>query len=107
MAKWHGVIGFAESEETAPGVWTKKVVERNYYGDIIESNRQFQTADQLNDNINFTNIVSIVADPFANMNQGSMLYIDILDTKWKISKVSYGRPRLLLTTGGVYNGEQA
>lgn len=32
MAKFYGVIGYAVTEETKPGVWTEKIVERMYYG---------------------------------------------------------------------------
>ena len=35
MAKFYGVIGYAETLETSPGVWTEQITERNYYGDLI------------------------------------------------------------------------
>ena len=34
MAKFFGKIGFANTEETSPGIWSG-VVERPYYGDVI------------------------------------------------------------------------
>ena len=33
MAKFYGVIGYAVTEETKPGVWAEKIIERMYYGD--------------------------------------------------------------------------
>ena len=107
MAKWFGAIGFAETVETVPGVSVEKIVERNYYGDLIRNKRLLQNAGQVNDNINVANEISIVADPFANNNFHSMRYAEFMGAKWKISNVEVQYPRLILTTGGVYNGEQA
>ena len=56
-------------------------------------------------NINVANEISIVADPFANQNFHTMLYVEFMGTKWKITNVEVKRPRLTLTLGGVYNGE--
>ena len=105
MAKFYGSIGFTETEETSPGIYSEQVNERNYYGDIIRNVRSLQTADQLNDNINISNIISIIADPYANDHSHSMKYATWQGTKWKISSVEVQYPRLLLTLGGVYHGE--
>lgn len=107
MAKWYGVIGFAEQTETAPGVWEEKITERSYYGDVGRNTRRLQAADQLNDDINISNEISIVADPFANQNFHKMRYIEFMGTKWKIPSVEVKYPRLILTVGGVWNGQQA
>lgn len=104
MAKFYGTIGFADTVETAPGVWTEQIVERNYFGDIIRNTRRLQSSDQLNDDINISNEFSIVADPYANNNFHSMRYIEFMGAKWKITNVEDRYPRLILTVGGVYNG---
>ena len=104
MAKFYGKTGFADTVETAPGVWTEQIVERNYFGDIIRNTRRLQSSDQLNDNINISNEFSIVADPYANNNFHSMRYIEFMGAKWKITNVEDRYPRLILTVGGVYNG---
>ena len=102
--KWCGVIGFGETVETKPGVWQDKIVERKYYGDVIRNTRMLQNASQVNDNLNISNSISIVADPYANNNMYSMRYIEFQGAKWKITNVEVQRPRLILTVGGVYNG---
>ena len=107
MAKWYGVIGYAETVETKPGVWKEQITERSYYGDLIRNTRRLQSADKLNDDINIANEISIVADPFANQNFHAMRYVEFMGTKWKISMVEVQYPRLILTVGGVYNGKQA
>lgn len=103
MAKFYGVIGFAETVETSPGVWKEQITEHNYFGDVGRNTRQLQTTDQVNDNINIANEISIVADPYANENFHTMRYIEFMGAKWKITKVEVQRPRLILTVGGLYN----
>ena len=104
MAKWYGVIGYDETLETRPGVWVNQITERNYYGDVIRNSRRLQTANQLNDNINISNEISIVADPYAKQNFHAMRYVEFMGTKWKIENITVQYPRLILSLGGVYNG---
>lgn len=104
MGKWFGKIGYAVTEETTPGVWVEQITERNYYGDIIRNTRRLQTSDKLNDDINVSNEISIVADPFARDNFHAMRYIEFMGTRWKVSSVEVQYPRLILSLGGVYNG---
>ena len=105
MAKFYGAIGYAEMIETAPGVIREKITERNYYGELIRNSRGLQAGNQLNDDISIANEISILADPYANQNFHSMRYIEFMGTKWKIRNVEVRFPRLILTTGGVYNGK--
>ena len=52
MSKFYGSIGYAVIEEIRPGVWGEKITVRNYYGDVIRNTRQYQSSDNLNDNLN-------------------------------------------------------
>ena len=106
MAKFYGSIGYAETVETKPGVWTEQITERKYYGDITRNARRLQTSGQLNDDINVSNEISIVADPFANQNFQSMKYITFMGSKWEITNVELQYPRMILTIGGIYNGPE-
>lgn len=103
MAKWFGKIGYAVTEETVPGVWKESITEREYYGDLIRNTRRLQSANQVNDNIDVSNEISIVADPYANENFHSMRYVEFMGTRWKINSVDVQYPRLTLSLGGVYN----
>lgn len=105
MAKFYGKIGYASTVETKPGVYEEQIVERFYYGDLIRNTRRLQSADQVNDDINISNEISIVADPYATNNFHTMRYAVFMGTKWKISNVEVSYPRLILTLGGVYNGQ--
>lgn len=107
MAKYYGVIGYAETIETAPGVYEEQITERNYYGELVRNTRRLQTSDQVNDNINIANEISIIADPFATQNFHAMRYIEFMGAKWKITNVEVRYPRLILTIGGLYNGDES
>lgn len=106
MAKFYGEIGYAKIVETEPGVWEEQIVKRNYYGDIIRNARSLQASDNVNDNINISNEISIVADPYANENFHSMRYVYFMGAKWKITSVEVKYPRLILSIGGLYNNVQ-
>lgn len=109
--KWYGKIGYSETKEKTDsdgkgtGVWVGVITERYYYGDVTKhySNRQ---SSGVNDNINISNSISIVADPYANQNFRNMRYIEFEGARWNITSVEVQYPRLFLTIGGVYNGEQ-
>lgn len=105
MAKFYGEIGYITTVEQRPGVWVPKITERLYKGELIRNTKKLQGVDKVNDDINIANDISILADPFAYENFHSMWYVKFMGTKWKITGVEVQYPRLLLTLGGVYNGE--
>lgn len=107
MAKFYGSVGYADTVETTPGVWEEGITERMYFGDLTRNTRRLQSSDTLNDDINVANEISIVADPFANQNFHKMRYVSFMGSKWKITNVEVQYPRLILTIGGVYNGQTA
>lgn len=106
--RYYGKIGYVETQETSPGVWTEsKVTERFYTGDILRNTRRRDSGEHLNDDINVSNEISIVADSFAKKNFQFLRYAEWMGTLWKITNVDVQPPRLVLSLGGVYNGEQA
>lgn len=104
MAKFYGNIGFAETVETEPGVWVEEMTVRPYYGDLVRNTRRLENSGGVNDNVNISNDISIIADPYANHNFHSIRYIEFMGAKWKVSNIDVQYPRLILTIGGVYNG---
>lgn len=106
MAKFYGSIGYAETVETSQGIWEEIITERTYVGDVIRNTRRLQSSDNLNDDINVSNEISIVADAFANQNFFSIRYAEFMGARWKVSNVEVKHPRLILTLGGLYNVQQ-
>lgn len=105
MGKWFGKIGYCETIETSPGVWTEQITEREYYGDLLKVSKKTQSSENLNDNITISNQISIVADPFANESLRLIGYVTFMGTKWKVTNAEVQYPRIILTMGGVYNGQ--
>lgn len=108
MSKFHGKIGFSFSEEVRPGVWTNKIVEKEYYGDVIKNVRRWDKSENLNDDFTVDNSISIVANSFLNENAYAMKYVKWMGTIWRIASINnIEYPRLTINLGGVYNGEVA
>lgn len=107
MAKYYGVIGYASSEETEPGIWEESITERKAVGDMLENLRSLENSGGVNDNINISNRISIVADPYAIQNFHTMRYATYLGTKWKIKSINVNYPRLVLSLGGVWNENES
>jgi hypothetical protein len=104
MPKYFGKVGFAESVETAPGIWEDRIVERSFYGDVVRDLRRLQNHTKLNDDITITNSFSIVADKYAYANFHKIRYLEYMGTKWKVESVDASTPpRLTLDVGAVYN----
>ena len=107
MAKYYGRIGFAVTIEDPvdSGIWVEKITKRLYSGDVLNNTRRIELSDNVNADLNISNRISIIADPYAKLNFHSMRYAEYLGTKWRISSVEVSFPRLILNLGGEYNGE--
>lgn len=103
--KWYGAIGFVKAVEDNPGVWIEQVIEKKYRGDLIRNSRRLQSGEKVNDDINISNSISIVADPYIRENFHAIRYADFMGSKWKITDIEVSYPRLTLTLGGLYHGE--
>ncbi len=107
MAKFHGMIGYIESEETAPGVHSNNIREHSCNGDILRNYKRWETGEVVNNGLTIDNRFSIITDEFILGNTHKMRYLKIGDTAWKITSFEIQRPRIILMVGGVYDGIQA
>lgn len=106
MAKFFGKLGFMETRETDPGVWEEMIIERDYYGDILQITKKWSSnSDQENDDLQVDNKFSILADSFAYENLHRLRYLVWYGTRWKIKTLEVQYPRLTVYIGGVYNGD--
>lgn len=104
MARFCGIVGFVYDEESVPGVFVQKPIERTYYGDAQTIRHDWQQTDTLNDNLNVGHRISVIADEFAYGHFSAMRYVRWMGTNWRIRSAEVQRPRIILTLGGVYNG---
>lgn len=107
MNRYYGKIGFYVTEETKPGVWMEHFIERYYYGEISKFSRRSDTPKKVNDDLSISNIISIIADPYAVNHFFAMKYLEFSGALWKITNVEVQSPRLILTLGGLWQNEQA
>lgn len=106
MALFYGPIGFVETVEdpAGSGIWIEVPVEKNYRGEIQRNTKRWDSGDKINPNLNISNSISILADPYVSNHLNAIRYIKWLGGYWEITSVDVEFPRLLLSIGGVYNG---
>lgn len=102
--RFYGKIGFGVQQETDQDVWTDAIEERAYQGDVITNRWRKDSGEGINDNLNVTNQISIVADSYALRYLQNMRYVEWMGSKWKISSAELSHPRVILTLGGMWHG---
>lgn len=104
--RFYGEVGYAPTVVDDYGVATVDVIKRNYHGNVITLNSKWQPNGNVNDDIRVSHQISILADPYAIENFPYIKYVEWLGIKWEVvnSKVEF--PRIILSLGGVYNGDQ-
>ena len=107
MTKWAGKVGYGIEVRVKPGVTETQIIERNYTGDVERVSRRYQTDNNMNNDLDISNEISIVADPFAYENFVNIKYVTWLGQRWRVSNINVQYPRLSLSIGGIYNGPTA
>lgn len=114
MGRYFGKVGYAISVERMTdddpprhtGIYEDQIVERQYYGEVIKFTSKWNRAEYLNDDLKINTSISILADEFAYQNCSRIKYVELMGVKWKVDSITPERPRLTLTLGGEYNGEE-
>lgn len=106
MPKFYGAIGFSKTEESpiGSGIYKSVDTERSYSGDLTNKYHKWSDGNKVNDDVNLSMQLSIIADPFLYSNIGFIRYVTIYNQKWKVNNVNVSYPRLILEVGGLYNG---
>lgn len=105
MARFHGPIGFKiEEDDQTTGRVRNTVVEKSYFGRIIEHGRRWQSSDSVTDDLVLTNQIAITANDYAFDHATSIAYAGYMGGRWKVTGIRVKRPEIILTLGGIYNG---
>lgn len=107
MTRFFDKVGYGIPTTIVDGVWSDSIVERSYYGDILDTLASNEESDKVNDDIRLQQRVSIVADAFAIENFSRIKYVSWMGSLWMVISIKVERPRLLLSLGGIYNGPRA
>ena len=105
MAKFCGTVGYVTAIKKESGIFENTPEERTYYGDITHISKRWQINENLNDDIQLEQNISIVADAYAWRNYFKIRYVIIDGIAWRVTNVEVSRPRLTLYIGGIYNGK--
>lgn len=103
--RFYGEVGYAPTVTDDYGVSKVSIVKRNYYGEVINPSSRWQTAEKVNDDITVGQQISILADPYAIQNFPYIKYVKWMETCWEVNTIKVSYPRIILTLGGVYNGD--
>lgn len=113
--KFYGPIGYgitsegeytnSSNKKVSSGVWTDSIIEKYYSGDVLKNYKKSSQGVSINDDIDVSVNISIISDPFAMQHFHTIKYVKWMGAAWKVTSVEVQYPRLILTIGGVYNGE--
>lgn len=108
MNRWCAKIGFAEQVETAPSVWTEKITERTYRGDVLRCTRRLNDSqEKISYNISISNQISVIGDAYMRYHFVDMRWIEFMGAKWKTAEVDASQaPRLIITLGELWNEDE-
>ena len=104
MNKLFVEVGYTISKEVRPSVWKSELIKQNYYGELIKDNRRRDASDTINDKLRLSVRISILADERLVQNASNIKYVEYLGAKWNVPDVEPAHPRLILTLGEVYTG---
>lgn len=109
MARFYGNVGYGTQVEdpVGSGVYVNQITEVSYYGDVQRNIARQEDGEGLNSDIKVNNMISIVADEYANQHFFNIKYVEWAGVKWAVTSVEVRSPRLILSLGEVYNGPQA
>lgn len=113
MNKFYGNVAYGVTEEgtfedgTPNGVWTAKIIKHAYPGEVSKNwNASQSSSNKINNDITTSNVISILADEFAFSNFSTIKYVEYMGSRWTVKDVEVAHPRLILTLGGLYNGDE-
>lgn len=103
--RFYGKVGYAPTECDDTGVATADIIEKNYYGTVQDYTTRWQKTENLNDDIKVSHRIRILADPYAIENFQYIKYVEWMGIKWEVLSTHLDYPGLVLSLGGVYNGD--
>lgn len=103
--RFYGKVGYETSVEIADSVWEPRILEAEYYGDVLRNTTRREQSDQINDEITISNRISIVVKPDALSTFQTIKYVEWLNCRWNVKSMEIQFPRVILELGGAYTGE--
>lgn len=105
MSRFYGNVGYISTDEKRPGVYEPVEITKPYFGDVIKNGTKWQQGIGVNDDINVSVEISIMADPYAYEHFSEIKYVEYMGANWKVTQAIPDRPRISLYLGGLWNGQ--
>lgn len=105
MSRYAGLVTYVTQAETRPGVWTEVVEQHFMKGDMLRKGSSFQNGDKVHSDVSLNHRVSLVADDYALGNYYDIKRLEVDGKQWVVESIEIQRPRIIVTLGGLYNGE--
>ena len=115
MGRFFGPVGYTLTMERPSydinirhtGIFEEdRIIEREYYGDTSKYGSKWNRGSGVNDDMQITTQISVLADAFMYENYSHIKYVILEGVRWKVTDITIARPRIILTLGGEYNGPQ-
>lgn len=103
MSRYIGEIGFSFTNEAEPGVWVPQLDIREYKGSIIRGTNRFET-EKINNDLSLDHAFSIIGDAFILENASKIVFVSFAGERWIANSIEIHPPRVIINTGGIYNG---
>ena len=104
MSKYYGEIGVrVTSFNDATGLTETTIKRINRSGDVGRRYRSLNTSDKIIDDVDVSNQITILADPFFMTHYSDIVYVTWHGVKWKAKTIEVQEPNLIIGIGGVYN----
>lgn len=109
MARFSGLVGFAHTVRTRPGVSSEVITEKGpYFGTVTRASRTQTQGDAVNPVLSTSTTIEIMADDeYLSENFSAIRFVEWAGACWIVAEATVQRPRLLLRLGGVYHGARA
>ena len=106
--KFFGKIGFAITENDGHGIWTEKITEKEYSGDVVQFNKRRESGEHINDGLQINAQISVLCqDPWFLDHLSQIRYVWFTGAKWIVDAIDPTKyPSVLLTLGGLYHGDE-
>ena len=106
MTKYAGKVGFVKLEKTKYDTFEEVVTEVSLTGDILQSGFNYKIRPYETDEPIPNVRVSLKSTSYLQSNLQYMRYLILDGSPYKIETLSNQRPRVVVTLGGVYNGNR-
>lgn len=106
MTRFWGIIGVdrgPQERATEPGIYDRVIEDIQVSGELRQTRLTWQQAS-LGEGVRAQHVLSMIAPDDSDINFTEVVYVEWQGRKWAVVSITYKRPRVEFTLGGLYNG---